>query len=80
MAINGLDQARLEARIASMHRHAYLARSSASAVSQHQLATELDSILNWLSSTQTWLLFPRGSTYKPLCNYLMVQAPLFVSE
>jgi hypothetical protein len=80
MAINGLEQARLEARIASIHRHVYLARSSASALSQHGLAAELDSILNWLSSTQTWLLFPRGATYQPLSKHLMVQDPLFLSE
>ena len=80
MAINGLEQARLEARIASIHRHAYLAQNSASALSQHGLAAELNSVLAWLSGTQSWLLFPRGSTYKPLSEYLMVQAPLFNSE
>jgi len=80
MAINGLDQARLEARIASIHRHVYLAQSSASAVSQHALAAELNSILAWLTYTQAWLLFPKGATYRSLAKYLYTQDALFGDE
>lgn len=77
MAINGLEQARLEARIASIHRHAYLARNSASALSRHGLAAELDSVLNWLTDMQTWLLFPNAYTYPELRKHLLVQDSLF---